>query len=582
MEPLRRADFLLLAGLTALLFSVSLAAPRVLGNHETIHCQNVREMLADGDYIIPHCGGRPWLERPPLPFWLTLPFVRAFGDTALTYRLVSLLVALWAVLLTGWMASLWHGRAVGILSACIFMTIQEVHRYAIAPESDIFVCALVATGMALFAHLEFRLRPDSRVGFLGPRPWALLAFFVVLGLGNLVKGLYFADLHLLAPTVLFILWRPGWWEALRRYLWLPGWLAFLAAGSAWALAAYARHPDIVALWGSDYNGRLTQGYMNEPWWYYLANLPVVLLPWAPLALLGLWLTRHKALGKPASPERFLWCWALAPLILLSIPRGKHHHYLLSALAPWAVLAAAGAARAWEWLRQLPSAGLAVSLAVLVAVADVAFLVAWGRYPGLQSWSVFALVAPPLLASAAWLSARQTDAGRGVAALVAAVFLLFWVKEHPEWAQQDGRRADLAFLHESAARAGDGPLLVLDNFGPLDASWSLYHLGSKARLLHNASFLRDDTLPEGEVFVLSRPVQIEEARAIARVEEVASSPSRRSDRYPAHRLTLYRVRLHPHVARLSAKVYISPMQATGREDGPQLRPDPASRGRRPSE
>jgi 4-amino-4-deoxy-L-arabinose transferase-like glycosyltransferase len=172
---LSRIDYLLLAGFVALLFSVSLAANRVLGNHETVHCQNAREMLADGDYIIPHYGGRPWLERPPLPFWITLPFLAVFGDGALVFRVVSLLVALPTVLLTGWMASVWFGRNVGLLSGCMLATLYEFHRYAMAPESDIFVCSLVAIGMALFVHLEFQYTQDASVSLFGPRPWSVLA-----------------------------------------------------------------------------------------------------------------------------------------------------------------------------------------------------------------------------------------------------------------------------------------------------------------------------------------------------------------------------------------------------------------------
>ncbi len=568
--PLRRSDYLLVAAFMAVLYSVSLAAPRVLGNHETIHCQNVREMLADGDYIIPHCGGRPWLERPPLPFWITLPFVALFGEGAVVFRLISFCVALPAVFLTAWMASLWFGRGVGILAACVLATLQEFHRYVIAPESDIFVCTLVAVGMALFVHLEFRLRPDDRSSFLGPRPWAVLACFLVLGLGNLVKGLYFADLHILAPAVLFLLWRPTWWADLRRYLWLPGWVVFLAAASAWALAAYWRHPDVVALWSSDYNGRLSQTFLSEPWWYYLAHLPAALLPWAPLAFFGLWVTRREALGKPGSPQRFLWCWAIAPVVLLSIPNGKHHHYLLATMAPWAILSAVAAVKAWAWLRDLQTARLACSLAGTVLTASAAVLIVWSVQPRIGPFVPFALAVAPLLAAALWLSSRQEEAGRGVGVLVAGCVLLFWAKEHAEWGYQEGRRADLALLDSAKKAAGDGPLLVLDTFRPLDASWSLFHLKGRGRLLHNATFLRDETLPEGDLYVVSRPLQIEAARGLARVEEVASSTSSKGDREPWDRLTLYKVRLLPHVARVSAKVYISPMQATARARGPELR------------
>src|SRR4051812_19078584 len=90
--PLRRGDFLLLAAYCLALFGFAVLFNRTLTIHETVHCVNIREMRADGDWVIPHYGGRPWLERPPLPFWLTLPVVRLAGDVPAAYRLPPLLV----------------------------------------------------------------------------------------------------------------------------------------------------------------------------------------------------------------------------------------------------------------------------------------------------------------------------------------------------------------------------------------------------------------------------------------------------------------------------------------------------------
>src|SRR3954454_16555523 len=110
---MHRADYLTLVGFVAVVFALPLALDRILGNHETVHCLNIREMRADGDWVIPHYGGRPWLERPPLPFWLTLPIVGVVGDVPSAYRLASILVAVPCVLMVGRMASVWYGRSVG-------------------------------------------------------------------------------------------------------------------------------------------------------------------------------------------------------------------------------------------------------------------------------------------------------------------------------------------------------------------------------------------------------------------------------------------------------------------------------------
>ncbi|MFQ3591938.1 MAG: glycosyltransferase family 39 protein, partial [Gemmataceae bacterium] len=247
---MRRLDYLLLVSFVALMAATPLTLDRILGNHETVHAQNLREMLAGGDWLIPHYGGRPWLERPPLPFWISMPIVSICGDSSRVLRMVSVLVGLVSVLLTGWMAAVFYGRAAGLLAGCILATMYEFVRYTHAPESDIFVCSMVCLALGVFVHLEFQCRPDPQSSFLGSRPWGVLGFFLLLGLGNLVKGLYFVDMHILVPVAAFLLLAPGRWEHLKRYVWLPGWLAFLVAAGFWPGLAYWRQPDIVDLWAS--------------------------------------------------------------------------------------------------------------------------------------------------------------------------------------------------------------------------------------------------------------------------------------------------------------------------------------------
>jgi 4-amino-4-deoxy-L-arabinose transferase-like glycosyltransferase len=566
---MRRLDYLLLVAFVALVAVVPLTLDRILGNHETVHAQNLREMLADGDWLIPHYGGRPWLERPPLPFWISMPFVSVLGDSSRVLRLVSVLVGLVTVLLTGWMAGLFYGRAAGLLSGCILATFYEFVRYTHAPESDIFVCSLVAVGLALFVHLEFQRRPDSRGHFLGHRPWAVLAFFVVLGLGNLVKGLYFADMHILVPVAAFLLFAPARWEHLKRYIWLPGWLAFLAAAGFWAGLAYWRQPDIVDLWASDYLGRIKGGYLREPWWYYGPHLLLNLAPWTPLAFVGLWATASKAWHEPRSAERFLWCWALGPVLVLSIPQGKHHHYLLAVCAPWAILAALGAFRVREglleqkWLHRAATPGALVS-ATIVLIVLLGFTL-----PPFGPWLVPTLLVAPAVVFALWWACVQRDARLGLGTCVVLAALAFAGKEYVDWRLAVGYRNDLALLDEAKHRVpGDQRVLVLDNWGPLDASWSLYYLQERAELLHNVTFLRQ--AEQREVYVLSRPWQVPEMEALGRVQVVRQSERSRNEKQPEYRLTLYRVTLHEHVALHRDRAYISPMQATGRAEGPYLK------------
>jgi 4-amino-4-deoxy-L-arabinose transferase-like glycosyltransferase len=70
---------------------------------------------------------------------------------------------------------------------------------------------------------------------------------------------------------------------------------------------------------------------DEPWWYYLVSWMWQLLPWTGALLLAARGSWQRAVQRRRSPDRFLWCWAIVPIAVLSLSRGKHHHYILAPL-----------------------------------------------------------------------------------------------------------------------------------------------------------------------------------------------------------------------------------------------------------
>jgi 4-amino-4-deoxy-L-arabinose transferase-like glycosyltransferase len=461
-----------------------------------------------------------------------------------------------------------------VLSGLILATIREFTHYATAPECDLFLCAVITTAMTLLVFLEFRCpRTAAEKGFLwGRRPWALLAFFVVLGLCNLVKGLFFGDLLIAAPMAAWLLLGGDRWSMIRRYVWLPGWLAFVVASSAWATAAWLRYPDVVDLWKADYLGRLNEGYMGEPVWYYPLQLPWVLFPWSLPAFLGLWLTRDRLMGGGRTPEQFLWCWALAPILVLSIPEGKHHHYLLHVLVPWAILAGLGTMRLLDylptvaWLRTPWPA-----LLVLAVPGEIALGLLVPRYPVPAGLLPAMLVACPLAILGCWWIVTCGERVRACTALFALLLAGHWLGHlHPVLIE---RRYldDLEFLEQVRDKVpAKAPLLVLGGKGPLDASWLLYYLEGRGKLLHNLTFLRDKRIDAGEVYLIARGIQVRNLREYGKSELLARSNHSHDQIGPDDRYQLYRLRFHDHLVRHEGPIYISPMQAAGRSRGPELR------------
>src|SRR5262249_57111046 len=86
-RSLRSSDYLLLALLCAALAAPALLDGRWLTTHEATHCLNVREMFDSGNFLVPTYGGRPWLERPPVPHWFTGLFAELFADTSTTWAM---------------------------------------------------------------------------------------------------------------------------------------------------------------------------------------------------------------------------------------------------------------------------------------------------------------------------------------------------------------------------------------------------------------------------------------------------------------------------------------------------------------
>ena len=84
---------------------------------------------------------------------------------------------------------------------------------------------------------------------------------------------------------------------------------------------------------------------DQSWWYYLTTVPWQLLPWTPALLFAAWPSLSLAWRQPRSADRFIWCWAIVPIVFLTLFRGKHHHYIIASLCALSPVCALGMLRA---------------------------------------------------------------------------------------------------------------------------------------------------------------------------------------------------------------------------------------------
>src|SRR5262249_19855930 len=76
--------------------SVPLFAPDEVRNAEV-----AREMAADGDWLVPHLAGMPYLDKPPAFFWAAALSIRVLGHTPFAARVPAMIAGLLTLWLVG-------------------------------------------------------------------------------------------------------------------------------------------------------------------------------------------------------------------------------------------------------------------------------------------------------------------------------------------------------------------------------------------------------------------------------------------------------------------------------------------------
>jgi 4-amino-4-deoxy-L-arabinose transferase-like glycosyltransferase len=562
-DRLKRWDYVLLGLISLAFFSHTLFIGRVFTLHESILPQTSREMLADHDWMIPKNGGRPWLEKPPLPQWITVAVLRVTGcvESEWPYRLAPIFCGTGTILLAAWLASTYFGRRIGWLSGLILATCWDFLRYATYAEADIFLCLIVAAAVVAFA----------RSATASGRRCAFWLFFALLGLTNLAKGLLFGAAMALIPIFGWLIWNRDW-HGLRRLLSLRGWLLTVLIAAIWPVCAYLRYPDALNLWIDDHWQRLGNGFIGNPPWYYATTLLWILLPWTAFVLAGLWITRKQAWRNASPGYRFIWCWATLPPLCFSIPDGKHHHYLLHCLPAWAMLGAHGVLFTWQWIAgwpgwlKRPEMGLAAfgtpAMVALLLLRDHLAEPAW-LLPAL----LLALPLAILLVRQSLLEHRPAYAvgvGFGVVMAVYVVALTY----RAQFADQRRPDSDFFTRVEPLLEPNKAVLVDAEQEG-LEVLRAQFYLGERARVLHNLTFLLDERLKESELYLLSRTRREEELARYGTAERLMQSERARRETSPLDRWSLYRLRLREDLPKKPLTELPSVMQTADRHSGPYL-------------
>jgi 4-amino-4-deoxy-L-arabinose transferase-like glycosyltransferase len=345
-------------------FFVGLGAAPLSDNNEGLYASIAAQMLKSGHFVIPQLAGLPYIEKPPLLYWLIVASFAVFGETAWAARLVPSLAAL--------------GTCVVLFAYFSRLGLRREARVAVIVFSGslgvVSLAHLVLFDMLLVFGLTAALTSLSVWVISSGRSTAALRWAAVgLAVAILAKGLVGGVLVMLILGVSLIL------ESRPRRPWL---VQAADPAAATILAALVLPWHLLAAWQQEgftwfylinehflrfLGTREPEDFHRGPWYFYVPRLVLAMLPWVWLAPALLQVRPDPARLRV---ERHLLVWAALPFIFFSVSQAKADYYIIVCLPPLAAWVACRLGRlqesAWRALPKYAVAAAAVNFLTVVA------------------------------------------------------------------------------------------------------------------------------------------------------------------------------------------------------------------------
>jgi 4-amino-4-deoxy-L-arabinose transferase-like glycosyltransferase len=233
------------------------------------YAQIPREMLESDNWVVPTLQSEPYLDKPPLMYWLVALSYQAFGVTPAAARFVPAVcvhLTILAVYLIG-RRSLCHRAAAW---AALFLTV--------APAYHEMARLLILDGLlTLCVTLSVLCGFEAvRTGSLKLGWW--LAAALASGLGFLTKGPV-AEVLFFPPLFAFA-WLSGTTARVKLWRYALFFVVVLGVSLPWYVAIYLKQPTFLKYFIWEHNVlRFVQPFAHlEPVWYYMPIVFAGLMP----------------------------------------------------------------------------------------------------------------------------------------------------------------------------------------------------------------------------------------------------------------------------------------------------------------
>ena len=238
------------------------------GSDEPRYARVAEEMYERGDFVTPSLDGRPWLEKPPLLYWMEVVSYSLFGFGEWQARLPNAFLALLLAAVVGVFAAKMVRPRLGFMVFLILTTSLMYVGYSRAVSTDLPLTAAFTFSM-ISGFLAIR-HGSVRWGLIcgGALGFALLAkgFVAIVLFGGCLL------VYLLVHNEVPLSGRLGLVVAVSCFLVAGPWLglAWIANGDNFLMTFLVNHH--LVRYVSDLH------HHNQPFWYYL---PVLLAGFFP-------------------------------------------------------------------------------------------------------------------------------------------------------------------------------------------------------------------------------------------------------------------------------------------------------------
>jgi 4-amino-4-deoxy-L-arabinose transferase-like glycosyltransferase len=360
--------------------------PSLMDDVDAVQAQIARNMLTSGDWVTARLDGVPYLEKPPLIYWLIAASYKVFGVHDWAARVPMALASLALCWLTAAFGIWAFGGRAGLYAGLCMATSVGLFLFTRILIPDVMLT--FTTALAMWAFLRALDEEEPR-----PRLWAFI-FAASLGLGLLLKSLI-AVLFPLAAGAIYLyltkqLFSSQIWKRLRP---VSGAAVALAIAAPWHILATLRNPPYFSLathsGPGQYHGFLWFFFMNEqvlrflnlryprdyntvPRLYFWLFHLLWLFPWSvyfpAVAKLS-----FKPLDRAGRTRLLALCWCGFLLVFFTFSTTQEY-YSMPAYPALALLLGSAMANGGVWVRRGARVLSAVAAGAATAAVIAIFLV----------------------------------------------------------------------------------------------------------------------------------------------------------------------------------------------------------------